>query len=67
MTGRRLQPRRQSNWQVFFIPIVIGILSVIGLLAALIGDGVWDAVSWLTLAVPIALCGYFWMRRSRSA
>lgn len=65
MTGRRLSPRRQTNGQVFFIPIVIGVFSVVGLLSALIGDGIWDGVSWLTLAVPVVLCAYFWIRRSR--
>jgi hypothetical protein len=60
-----VQRRRQTNGQIFAIPMVIGILSVIGLLSALIGDGVWDAVSWLTLGIPIVLCVYFFVRRRR--
>jgi Fe2+ transport system protein B len=40
------------------------VLSIIGLVSALVGDGVWDGVSWVTLAIPILLCGYFFLRRS---
>jgi len=59
-----LRPRRQTNGQIFAIPAVLGVLSIIGLVSALVGDGVWDGVSWVTLAIPILLCGYFFLRRS---
>lgn len=59
-----IQRRRQSSGQIFAVPIVIGVLSVIGLIAALVGDGIWDGVSWLTLVIPIVLCGYFFLKRS---
>lgn len=58
------KPRRQTNGQIFAIPMVLGVLSVVGLVSALVGDGVWDGVSWVTLAVPILLCGYFFLKRS---
>jgi hypothetical protein len=38
----------------FAIPALIAILSLVGLVAALTGDGMRDAASWLALAVPIA-------------
>jgi len=57
------QSRRQTNGQIFAIPIVLGVLSIIGLVSALVGDGVWDGVSWVTLAIPILLCGYFFLKR----
>ncbi|MDR6914143.1 hypothetical protein J2X66_001007 [Pseudomonas sp. 3296] len=45
--------RRQSNfWRVFGTPAFIALLSAAGLFAALLGDGVWDALSWLGLGVP---------------
>ncbi len=40
------------------MPVLIGILSGIGLLSALLGDGVWDLLSWLSLAAPVAVI--FW-------
>jgi hypothetical protein len=51
--------------QIFAAPIVIGVLSIVGLLAALIGDGWWDAVSWLSLTLPILLYLFFVLRRKR--
>ncbi|MBN9594058.1 MAG: hypothetical protein J0G36_01790 [Afipia sp.] len=58
------RPRRQTNGQIFAIPALLGVLSIIGLVSALVGDGVWDGVSWVTLAIPILLCEYFFLRRS---
>jgi len=51
--------------QIFAAPIVVGVLSIVGLLAALIGDGWWDVVSWLTLTVPVLLYVHFLVRRKR--
>lgn len=58
------RPRRQTNGQIFAIPMVLGVLSIVGLISALVGDGVWDGVSWVTLAIPILLCGYFFLKRN---
>ncbi len=58
-----VRPRRQTNGQIFAIPAVLGVLSIVGLISALVGDGVWDGVSWATLAIPILLCGYFFLKR----
>jgi len=60
-------PRRQSLRQIFAIPLLLALLGAVGLVSALVGDGVWDALSWLTLAVPIAIGAYcFARRRGRS-
>ena len=40
------------------LPIAIALLSVIGLVAALTGDGWRDALSWLALGVPVAAVGW---------
>lgn len=58
-----VRPRRQTNVQIFAVPLVLGVLSVVGLISALVGDGLWDGVSWLTLTTPILLCGYFLLKR----
>jgi hypothetical protein len=56
---RAMHPlRRQSLRQIFRIPIVLALLSAVGLVSALVGVGVWDVLSWLTLAVPIAIGAY---------
>jgi hypothetical protein len=54
---------RRTLGQIFAAPIMIGALSIVGLLAALIGDGWWDAVSWLSLALPVLLYLFFVVRR----
>lgn len=48
---------------IFAAPLAIGVLSVVGLVAALTGDGGRDALSWATLAVPVAAVG--WAMRAR--
>ena len=47
-------------------PIVMAVLSAVGLLAALLGSGPWDWVSWLALGVP-ALAGCWLGLRPRPA
>lgn len=49
-----MTPRR-STIEIWGAPIVIGVLSLVGLVSALLGDGIWDALSWLGLAIPVAV------------
>jgi hypothetical protein len=54
-----MHAKRQTVRRIFAWPAVVAVLSTMGLLSALLGDGVWDAVSWVVLAVPVALyCGF---------
>lgn len=45
------------NWRAstFALPALIGLLCALGLFAALLGDGWWDALAWLGLGIPTAL------------
>ena len=43
---------RQSLGQVFAVPALIALASAMGLIGALVGDGVWDVASSLCLAIP---------------
>lgn len=47
-------------------PIALGLLSVVGLLSALLGDGIWDALSWFTLGAPLAVIAFFVFRPARA-
>lgn len=47
-TGRTLS-------QVFLWPAVLGAMTIIGLVSALLADGLWDVLSWSMLVVPVAL------------
>jgi hypothetical protein len=53
----------KTPMQVWGAPIVLAVLTVIGLIAALLGDGVWDAVSALALGIPVLACAWFGVRR----
>jgi hypothetical protein len=56
---------RQSKIQIWGIPIILGALSVIGLLSALLADGLGDVVSWLTLGATVMVATRFvWRRHS---
>ena len=49
----------------FVVPAWIALASVVGLVSALVGDGVFDAVSWIVLSSLIALAARAWWRRDR--
>lgn len=48
-------------------PVAIGALSLGGLIAALLGDGMLDALSWLLLAPPAVLSALGLYRALRPA
>jgi hypothetical protein len=50
-------------WRLWGAPIVLGVMTAIGLLSALLGDGVWDAVSAVMLAAPVLVAGWFYWKR----
>jgi len=45
------------------MPIVLGILTIVGLLSALFGDGIWDALSAVTLGAPVLVGAWYSLRR----
>ncbi|CAG8869964.1 hypothetical protein PS627_03756 [Pseudomonas fluorescens] len=47
--------RSQATGRIFLWPLVIGLLGALGLFAALLGDGGWDALSWFGLGIPALL------------
>jgi hypothetical protein len=52
-------------WRIFAVPLALAIVSVIGLVAALTGDGWRDWISWATLALPVAAFVWAWIYRRR--
>ncbi len=41
--------------KVYGAASLIAVVTLFGLLSALLGDGVWDALSWVLLAIPLAV------------
>lgn len=59
------QHTNKTLWEIFKIPLFIALVSVIGLVSALLGDGILDVLSWLLLSVPIYACRYLIKFQSR--
>lgn len=53
--------------KVYGPAIVIAVITLCGLLSALLGDGVWDELSWVALAIPIAVVGWKYGRAKKSS
>lgn len=44
-------------------PLLIAVLSITGLVSALVGDGVFDIIAWLCLLYPIiSICYHYWRK-----
>jgi len=45
--------------RIYGWPLVLQVLTLIGLVAALVGDGIWDAVSWVALTpLPLVIARF---------
>lgn len=49
--------------RTFAAPLAIGLVSLVGLVSALMGDGLADWISWAGLAIPLAVI--VWARATR--
>ena len=52
--------------QIWGAPVLMGVITIVGLLSALLGDGVWDMVSVVALAIPVGVIGWYWSRPAQS-
>lgn len=59
-----MSEKTRRLWAMWRGPLLMSALSATGLVAALLGDGAWDAASWIGLGVPFAACLWFGFRRS---
>ena len=57
------RPGARSLSRIFAAPIALALLSIIGLVSALTGDGLRDALSWAGLAAPVIVT--LWALRVR--
>ncbi|WP_339515559.1 hypothetical protein [Pseudomonas sp. RL_15y_Pfl2_60] len=58
------------SWKqsTFALPLIIGLLSLLGLFCALLGDGMWDWFAWLGLGIPALLgCWPLLVRKGKPA
>ena len=52
-------------WAIFRIPLMVAIRSRIGLVGALLADGVWDAVNAALLGVCVVVTAWALVARRR--
>ncbi|MCM8729352.1 hypothetical protein ACFO8O_00025 [Hephaestia sp. GCM10023244] len=53
-----MMPRRARRGAIFGMPILVGTASLVGLVVGLLGDGWFDILSGLAVAVPAAVIGW---------
>ncbi len=54
----------RTRSQVWGVPVLLAILTTVGLVSALLGDGVWDLVSAVALGAPVAVGAWYSLRRA---
>jgi zinc transporter ZupT len=56
---------KKTDKEIFIWPILLGLLTLLGLIVALvIDDSIWEQVSLLGLLLPIFLAAYFyWFKK----
>lgn len=52
--------------RIWTAPILLGVLSAVGLIAALLSDGAGDVLGWLTLGVPVAVVLWYLSPRNQA-
>ncbi len=51
--------------KVYGAAVVIAVITLYGLLSALLGDGMWDELSWVALSIPLAVIVWKYSRATR--
>jgi len=52
--------------KVYGPAIILALITIYGLLSALLGDGVWDELSWVALAIPLSVIAWKYSQGSRT-
>ena len=65
MTAAR-KSRSSGSWRaVYGGPLLLGVLSIAGLLTALLSEGAGRYFSWIAVGAPVAFTTWFFARRKR--
>jgi hypothetical protein len=49
-------------WPIYRIPLALALISVAGLILALVGDSAWDWTAWVLLGLPLAIAAFYLLR-----
>jgi hypothetical protein len=64
MTAARKSQSGGNGWRVYGGPLLLGLLSVAGLLTALMSEGVGRYFSWIAVGAPVLVTAWFYVRRT---
>ncbi|SEW52870.1 hypothetical protein [Chitinophaga arvensicola] len=61
-----MRKNTNTTLHVWGKPLLVALLSITGLITALVGDGYWDAFSWLALGIPLVMMAghYFYPKKT---
>jgi len=63
MTAVRKSRSSGNWWAVYGGPLLLGVLSIAGLLTALLSEGAGRYFSWFAVGAPVAITAWFFARR----
>ncbi|MBX6743070.1 MAG: transposase [Acetobacteraceae bacterium] len=58
MTEQAARGRGKGLGAAWRVPALLALASTVGLVSALLGDGIWDVLSWLALGQPLAVTAW---------
>jgi hypothetical protein len=64
MTAERKSRSSGNGWSVYGGPLLLGLLSVAGLLTALMSEGAGRYFSWIAVGAPVLVTAWFFVRRN---
>lgn len=60
-----MTPPTSAFRHVWMMPVVLGVLTLAGLVVGLLADGVWDLVAVTALALPVLVGAWHALRPAR--
>jgi hypothetical protein len=63
MTAERKSRSSGNGWSVYGGPLLLGLLSVAGLMTALLSEGAGRYFSWIAVGAPVLVTAWFFARR----
>lgn len=67
MTVEHTAVSRNKAPAIWRMPILLGALTLFGLLAALLGTGIWHVLSWIAIAAPLLVVAWHVCKTRRTS
>lgn len=52
-----------SSREIWSAPLLLALLSCVGLISALVSDAGGDWLAWICLGLPVLVSVFYWLRR----